>query len=124
MPAPPDVLTFDPEAYRGRNALLLVFAPSPKSPAYQSQMDLFQGAEGGFQARSLLLVQLLFEGESHLNEHRLHKASAQAVRERYGVASDAFSLVLLDQGGQERRRYDTPVKPEALFEALDGPSRA
>lgn len=35
---------------------MLVFAPSENSPAYETQMQLFEGQETSFDDRNLLLV--------------------------------------------------------------------
>ena len=120
MPPIPEPLAFDPSEWRGRNALLLVFAPSPKSPAYEQQIDLVQGAEAGFRARDLVLVQILLEGESYVNDQRMEQSSARRLREQFGVEDESFCVVLLDRDGDERRKTDTPLKAEALFAVLDG----
>lgn len=119
MNGPPQILTFQLADYAGRNRLVLIFAPSMRSPTFQSQMELFATAEDGFKARDVELVQLLYEGESHLNEHRLDRDSARRLRDQFGIGDDAFVIVLVGKDGQEKRRFTAPVKPEALFDAID-----
>lgn len=114
-----DVQPFDPADYRGRNALVLLFAPSARSPVYEQQMEVLMGEDDRLRAYDMLLVRLFYEGESYVGDQRIDKASALRLRREQGVADDGFCLVLIDREGRRLRTTDTPMKPEALYDALD-----
>lgn len=118
MNASAAVRPFDPADYRGRNALLFLFAPSIKSPVYQSQMDLLEGAGEALQAHEIVVVQVLLQGQSHVDGRRLDTATAGRLRAQYDVAPDAFCLVLVGRDGAVLRKDDAPLKAEALFDGL------
>lgn len=112
--APP----FRLDDYRGRQHLLLLFAPSARSPAYEKQLEQFEAHEDAFAERDLLGVVLFYEGQSQAGDHAIAEADAQALRARFGVAPDAFLVVLLGKDGTEKARYDAPVRAEVVCEIL------
>lgn len=118
IPASAEVLTFELDACRGRYAVLLVFAPSARSPTYEMQMELLQAMEERLRAAELLVVHLLAEGESYLNDRRIDPASVRRLQEQYGVGPDDFRLVAVDREGRDKAWADTAVKPEAVFDFL------
>lgn len=98
---------------------MLVFAPSENSPAYETQMQLFEGQETSFDDRNLLLVQILAEGESRANDQWLDEASAAKLRERFDVGKGEFCVILVGKDGTAKRRDDVPVKPAVIFDEID-----
>lgn len=120
MPASSDTTAFRLEDYQWKNRLVLLFAPSKKSPAYEQQMRLLESAEQAALAdRDLLVVRLLHEGQSHAGHQPVRAQDARALRERFEVAPDAFAVLLLGKDGTEKRRSVAPVQPQALFEQID-----
>ena len=111
-------VAFDPGTYRGEAALVLVLAPSERSPAFETQMDLLAEAADDLRRRGVVVARLLFEGVSRVGDRRIDEASARALRARYDVGDDDFRLVLLDVDGREVRRDDAPLQPEAILDAL------
>ncbi|MGI9176149.1 MAG: DUF4174 domain-containing protein [Rhodothermales bacterium] len=107
------------DRYQWKNRLLLVFAPSVKSPPYETQMQLFDPEEAGFKDRDLVLFRVLDQGESSVGEERLSSADAGQLREHFGVAPGDFSVILVGKDGGEKRRDDTPVKTSAIFDEID-----
>lgn len=114
----------DLQTLQGTSRVLLIFAPSAQSPAYQSQMTLLKGQEEAFRRRDLVLVQVLYEGDSHFQDQRLDEASEAELRARFGVEGKDFLIVLLDKEGTEQRRDTAPLQPAALFDEAGGLSEA
>ncbi len=121
----------DLSPYRWQNRLLLVFAPSPKDGAYGEQMRLLEGESAALEDRDLLVFQL-FETSgglretspdtASLNTASLNTASlntAAALRERYGVAENTFTIILIGKDGGEKERHSAPVAPETLYAVID-----
>ena len=120
MPVSSDTVAFRLEDYQWENRLVLLFAPSTKSPAYEQQMRLFEVADQAELAdRDLLVVHLLSQGQSRADNQPVRAQDAQTLRTRFDVASDAFAALLIGKDGTEKRRGVAPVQPHALFEQID-----
>lgn len=120
MAAPPDSTAFRLADYQWKNRVLLLFAPSTKAPGYEQQQRLFAAAEArAYEARDLLLVELFGKGRSRAAGTPIAADAAARLRERFGVAPEAFALILIGKDGTEKRRDTAPVKPEAIFDAID-----
>ena len=115
-------VSFDLANYQGKNWLLLLFAPSVKSPAYVEQLEVLEGEEKEAEERGLLLGQILEEGKSHLAGQALSKADVAELREHFDVEKEAFQVLLVGRDGAEKRRDDTPIKPSTIFKKIDAAS--
>ena len=78
-------MAFNLNTYQWKNRLLLIFAPSKDSPAYQRQMQPFEGTLAAFQERDLISIELLTEGASQTEVQTLNEAD---------VASCVLNLML------------------------------
>lgn len=117
-------MAFDLNTYQWKNRLLLVFAPSENSPAYQRQMQLFQGQQAGFKERDLLLVELLTESTTRaygqtLDDARARSQSVREARSRFHVAPQDFQVILVGKDGTAKRRESNPIQPEVIFNEID-----
>lgn len=99
--------------------MLLVFAPSLASPAYQQQMRLFAQEKPGFADRDLVLVQVLGAGVAYANDQRIDEASVAKLRERFGVNKGDFRVILVGKDGGTKRRDTAPVQARAIFNEID-----
>lgn len=97
------------ESYRGRNRVLLIFAPSHTHRGYLTQRVLLEGVEDGFRERDLLAFCMFFDGGG--DEH--------ALRDRFGIASDTFAVILIGKDGGEKGRFLGPLEPATLFAFID-----
>ncbi|WP_416672119.1 DUF4174 domain-containing protein [Egbenema bharatensis] len=116
----PTPMSFQLENYQWQNRVLLVFAPSSQQPDYQEQMQQFATQSNGFAERDLLLVQVLADGESRLNDDVLEPASADRLRQQFGVQPDEFVVILIGKDGTSKREQATPVDVDSLFAQIDG----
>lgn len=105
------------EDVRGRQPIILIFAGSDRSPAYENQMALLE-EESILQQADALLARVFAEGESYVQDERLDAASAEQLRMEFGVEDDDFLIVLIGQDGEERRRDDAPLQPSVIIERI------
>lgn len=106
--------------YVGTHRLFLMFAPSQKIPALETQQRQFMGAEEAVAARRLLVGQMLLEGACTIAGRKLTQEEAAAWREHLAVYPEHhFCVVLLDQDGTELRRDDAPLKLDSILKAID-----
>ena len=111
--------SFSLDDYQEKNRLLLVFAPSTRSPAYEKQMTLFETATEELAERDLLFVYVLLEGQSRAGDEPISDDDAARLRQQFGVGEAQFRLILVGKDGAEKRRDEAPVQPEAIFQEID-----
>jgi Domain of unknown function (DUF4174) len=104
--------TMNLNSYQWKNRLLLVFVPSKNNAKYQQQMRLWQGQKAGFDERNLLVIDVL-PGISIDNEE------VAKVRKQFNVNPEEFLVVLVGKDGTAKRRDNSPVSPQAIFETID-----
>ncbi|HMB91396.1 MAG TPA: DUF4174 domain-containing protein [Rhodothermales bacterium] len=106
--------------YIGTHRLFLMFAPSQKIPALETQQRQFIGAEEATKARRLLVGQILSEGACTIAGRKLDQAEAAAWRKYLAIHPEHhFCVILLDEDGTELRRDDAPLKLESILKAID-----
>ena len=111
----------DLSPYRWQNRLLLLFAPSPEDGAYGEQMRLLENETAALEDRDLLVFHL-FGDSGGLEAAPPFTPSPEVtatLRERYDVAEDAFTVILVGKDGGEKERYRAPVAPETFYSAID-----
>ena len=101
-------------AYRDKNRVLLVFAPSRKTAAYQQQMQLWHDEKPGFEERQLVVLSLLAEDDPSSVD-----ASAAAFAKHFDVAPQSFAVVLIGKDGHDAYRSREPVTAETLYGRID-----
>lgn len=112
-------------AYRGKNPVLLLFAPDPTEKQYTAQRKLFDGSEFGFGSRRLVRFDLF--GPGHVSRQGnqaktiLPASRAEALRARCGVPASRFVLVLIGKDGAETFRSERPITVSELLKRIDAP---
>jgi hypothetical protein len=112
-------VTFSLSEEQWQHRLVLIFAPSERSPAYQQQMKEWEPHQVGLQERDLKLVEVLAVGASRVDGQPITADSAKRLRQQFGVDSDAFAVILIGKDGTEKQREQTPIEPTALFRTID-----
>lgn len=115
MPAHP--VSFRLDDVRGHSAVLLLFAPSERSPAYENQIILFE-EEALLDRLDAAFVVAFSEGSSQANGEQIDATSADELRTAFGVEGDDFMIVLIGADGKERHRDDSPLQPAVIIERL------
>jgi hypothetical protein len=100
--APPQTLG----AYRNKNRVLLIFAPSAADARFMKQNDLLKGKQDGLKDRDLVRIHIFEKPGSRL-------------REIYGVKSGDFQTVLVGKDGHTAYRTEKPVTTSDLFQRID-----
>jgi hypothetical protein len=100
--APPTNLS----AYRDKNRVLVVFAPSVTDSRYKKQEALFRGNASGLKERDLVRFNVLGNPTTPL-------------RKRYGVKSGEFRVILVGKDGHTAYSTGRPVVPSDLFRRID-----
>ena len=99
----------DLSRYRGKNRLLLVFAPSKADPRWQAQNALLTGSAAEFKERDLVKLDYLEQGGNN----------SAALRGRYKIKPGQFRVLLIGKDGQVASGGPTPLKLSALTEQID-----
>ena len=110
----------DLSRFRGRDRLLLIFAPSASDEGYARQRDLLERHEVGFADRDLLALHLLEDGSgsSSIGEP-VAPEQAAAGRREFGVGDGLFAAVLVGRDCDVKFRSDEPVPAPDLFARVD-----
>ena len=95
----------DPAAYAGRSRVLLVLAPRDDARLAE-QARLLAADPAGVTERNLVLV-------------APDASEGNGLRRRYGVAPDAFAVLLIGKDGGVKLRSARPLALRGLFEAID-----
>lgn len=108
------------DRYLWQNRVLIVFAPSFEDPRLIDQRELNVHAIEGLRDRDMVIFAVV--GNARINPE-LGSApldSAQALRQRFGVAQNRFAIVLVGKDGGEKYRSSRPVEPALIFDLVDG----
>jgi hypothetical protein len=112
-------MAFDLKSYQWKNRVLLVFAPAENNPAYQKQMQLFQGQQADFSERDLVLVEILTEGTSRVSGKSLDQADVTKARSSFQVSPQDFRVILVGKDGTVKRSDSKPVEAKVIFNEID-----
>ncbi|OYX15212.1 MAG: hypothetical protein B7Z15_01300 [Rhizobiales bacterium 32-66-8] len=93
------------ESYRWKARPLVVFAPSPTTPAYVLQMEKLAAANAAVKERDMVVLSVT--------------SASDPLRERLGVPADRFQVVLVGKDGHIAQRWSEPTKPTLIFALID-----
>ncbi|HET6568421.1 MAG TPA: DUF4174 domain-containing protein [Rhodothermales bacterium] len=110
------------EGYRGKNRLLLLFAPSAKGASFEAQMNLLDGEGEELDRRDIVHGTIFVEGTSRLGERALDRAAVLGLREDFGINPESFCMVLVDKDGTELLRDDAAMEPDVIYGYFDQPA--
>ncbi len=108
------------DPYRGRNRVLLVFAPSRQDARYQQQSALLADKTAGLNERNLILIYALADGKGRRVGTRLFGGGDEnALRQRYHIGPRQFRVVLVGKDGHEAYSSRQPIFASRLFGLID-----
>jgi len=93
------------ESYRWKARPLVVFAPSPTTPAYLQQMEKLEAARAAVKERDMVVLTVTTANDP--------------LRERLGVPLDQFQVVLVGKDGHIAQRWSEATKPTLIFALID-----
>ena len=112
-------MDFDLDAYQWKNRIILIFAPSSDSDAYERQMREFEGQEDGILDRDLMILEIFENGESRWGDTVLSERVAPRMRRQLDVEAGEFSIILIGKDGGEKFRRQVPVGVSEIFNMID-----
>jgi Domain of unknown function (DUF4174) len=109
---------FNLSQHQGQHRVVLIFAPSERSPAYQQQLQAWQVDIGGIRDRDLKLVEVIGSA-GRADGQPLTPAVAEQLRQRFEVSAEEFVIILIGKDGTEKQRSQTPIDLATLFGTID-----
>lgn len=107
----------------GSQPIILLFAPSERSPAYENQISLLSD-DDVVRDLDAVLVQIFEEGTSYVRSERLDETSAEELRTAFRIEDNDFLIVFLGKNGKEMHRSDAPVQASLIIERFTDGSGA
>lgn len=111
------------EELKGSHPIILLFAPSDRSPAYENQVALLE-EESGLAQAGVMLARIFTDGDSYLDDRKLEPASVDQLRSQFHIDDDMFLLVLIGRDGAEKMRDDAPLQPAVIFERISDSTKS
>ncbi|MDX2213715.1 MAG: DUF4174 domain-containing protein [Oculatellaceae cyanobacterium bins.114] len=112
-------IDFDLNEHQWQHRILLVFAPSAQSSDYQHQLQQWNTYPREMSDRDLKLVEVLGTGTSQADGQSISAASAERLRQHFGVTAEEFVVILVGKDGTEKQRRQTSIEPTTLFQTID-----
>ena len=103
-------------AYRDKNRVLLVFAPTAQDPAYLEQLRLWQGEKAGFEDRQLVVVPYFASAKRPTPDPL---PQVPALMKKHAIAPDAFGVILIGKDGRDAFHTARPVPAPFLYGIID-----
>lgn len=107
------------QPFRWENRILLVFADNSQQPTFQQQLEQFKEDESGLKERDLVVFQLLADEGKAPQQQQLSTKSVQALRQKYGVKYDEYTIILIGKDGGEKLRSKELLSLEKLYNTID-----
>ena len=111
--------SFDPDAHRWRHRLLLVFAIRPADPDVAAQQEALAAQPAALDDRDLVVATLFDEADGVGGGQPITSAQTASLRARYGVASGAFTVLLIGKDGGVKLRAERPIGVDAIAGLID-----
>jgi hypothetical protein len=109
----------DFEQFKGKNRLLLVFAPDSSHPLFASLQRDISTRKREVDDRDLVVFEILGVGTSKRDGTQMDPHTAASLRERFDISPKAFSLILVGKDGGIKLGRNAPVKLEEIFRLID-----
>ena len=109
----------DLNQYQWKNRLLLVFASHGDEPAYKTFKAEIEARAEGVEERNLLVGEVLERGQSYFAGGPIEPESADALRRRFSVREQSFTVLLIGKDGELKMRKETPTSVTEIFTIID-----
>jgi hypothetical protein len=115
----PDPACADLKQYHWRNRLLLLFAESGEDASYRETKAELVRLAADVADRDLVVFEVLERGTSLVNGRPITEPAADGLRKEFKAPAGRFLLVLVGKDGTVKRRSETPVPLNQVFEQID-----
>ena len=110
-----------------KNRVLLIFAPSDQTPDFQRQFDLLAKHPYDLRDRDLILLPVVTIAHPPVTPDTLRvshppvasEAQQLALRHRFHIAPNQFTVILIGKDGGEKLRQHTPIPIDKLNATID-----
>ncbi len=106
-------------AYRWKNRLLLILAPSAGDPRLTAFEKRLSERLDDVRERDLLTLRLLETGLSGRAKHAMSPEDAKALRRRYRAVPGRFTVILIGKDGGVKLVQEERVSLQAIFDLID-----
>lgn len=105
-------------AYAWKYRPLLVFAPSARHAALKQQRVIIATHASGFKDRDVVVIEIVAD-QVRSTFGPKPRASASALRDRYGINENVFRVVLVGKDGGQKLMQKEAASAPALFGLID-----
>jgi hypothetical protein len=99
--------------YTWHKRVLIVFAKDAASPELAKQRALIDHAKEGYTERDLMPIEVIGQSVQGVSN------SADALRQKYGIAPGAFKVLLIGKDGGVKINSSEPIDTPRLFGTID-----
>ncbi|MFD3001402.1 DUF4174 domain-containing protein [Pontibacter toksunensis] len=107
------------EQFKWKKRPLLIFTPSAENPAYLRQKEIIHAGEAGLADRDMVVIELIGEDAVYVNGTRQKGQYGKALRSRFEVPQEDFSVILVGKDGTQKQRNKAAVELEKVFGLID-----
>ncbi len=98
---------------------LLIFAAKPDDPQLEIQIRTLKEHASAVQERDVVPVTVVYNNPEPATAASFAPEEALAVRRRFNVPPDMFTVILIGKDGGEKLRSSKPLSMEKLNETID-----
>jgi len=113
------VADLDLDSLRWMNRVLVLFSLSESDASFQLQKQGLASSAGEVLDRDLMILEIVQQGQSRAGNQLLSERSVQGIRERLGVGTGSFQVLLIGKDGGVKLRSSEPVSMKDLFGLID-----
>ena len=114
------ILDLNLDALRWKNRVLILFSPYESHPLFRLQKDDLTFRVQEVSERDLVILEILEHGDSRTLNRTISGKAAEGIRNRFGVPSERFQVLLIGKDGGVKLRSEQPVPAQDIFELIDG----
>ena len=110
---------FDLDSLRWKHRVLLLFSPSESDSSFRLQKQDLASRRQEVLERDLMVLEILEHGESRASDRILSEKAAEGIRNRVGVRSGRFQVLLIGRDGGVKLRSEQPVPVQDILGLID-----
>jgi len=105
--------------YLWKKRLLLIFSPSESYSDYKIQKEELDRQIAEVEDRDLLVFEILDAKVDHTASFTVSHEYGESLRQRFGVKTGQFTIILLGKDGWEKLRGTKYIPAEDIFSLID-----
>ena len=113
------ILDLNLDALRWKNRVLILFSPYESHPLFRLQKGDLASKVQEVSERDLVILEILEHGDSRAMNRTLSEKAAKSIRNRFGVSSGLFQVLLIGKDGGVKLRSEQPVPAQDIFGLID-----